>query len=185
MNTPSHILIGCAAVGSRPARRLWPALLGGALPDAPIYLFYVYEKLVLRVPESRIWRIDYFSSPIQPILDSLHSFPLILAALGIALAARSDLLKWLSVSLLLHACADFPLHHDDAHRQFYPFSDYRFASPLSYWDPRHHGLWGSSLELVVTAFAMAVLLSRHQAAPARAAWAALWLFNLVPFLYWG
>ena len=45
MNTPSHVLIGCAAVGSRPARRFWPALLGGALPDTPIYLFYAYENL--------------------------------------------------------------------------------------------------------------------------------------------
>jgi hypothetical protein len=185
MNTPSHILISCAAVGSSPARRLWPALIGGALPDAPIYLFYTYEKLILRAPEFQIWRLDYFSSPIQPVLDALHSFPLILIVLGIALAVRNDLLKWLSLSLILHACSDFPLHHDDAHRQFFPFSGYRFESPVSYWDPRHHGLWGGGIELVVTVFAMAVLLHRHRTASVRAAWAALWLFNLVPFLYWG
>lgn len=185
MNTPSHILISCAAVGSRSPKRMWPALIGGALPDAPIYLFYAYEKLLLRVPESRIWRFDYFSSPIQPILDALHSFPLIAIALGVALAVRSDALKWLSLSLLLHAAADFPLHHDDAHRQFFPFSDYRFASPLSYWDPRHHGVWGASLELLVTASAVAFLIRRHREARVRAAWIALWMVNLVPFFYWG
>lgn len=185
MNTPSHVLIGCAAVGSRPARRFWPALLGGALPDAPIYLFYAYERLILRAPESQIWRQDYFASPVQPAIDALHSFPLILGALGMALAARSDVLKWLSLSLLLHACMDFPLHHDDAHRQFFPLSDYRFASPVSYWDPRHYGAWGGAIELAVTAFAAAILLRRHRDLRARAAWAALWLLNVVPFLYWG
>lgn len=185
MNTPSHILIGCAAVGSRPASRLWPAFLGGAIPDAPIYLFYAYEKLVLSVPESRIWRLDYFSSPIQPVLDGLHSFPLILGALALAAAARSELLRWFCTSLLLHACADFPLHHDDAHRQFFPLSDYRFASPVSYWDPRHHGVLGVSLEFAVAAAALAVLLRRHADRRARAAWVVLWALNLIPFIYWG
>lgn len=185
MNTPSHVLISCAAVGSRPAGRLWPSLVGGALPDAPIYLFFVYEKLLLRVPEHLIWSRDYFVSPIRPVLDALHSLPLILLALGVALALRNDILKWLSWSLLLHACADFPLHHDDAHRQFFPFSDFRFASPVSYWDPRHHGAWGASFELVVTAVCVAVLFRRHAGAKSRAVWAALWAFNLVPFLYWG
>lgn len=70
----------------------------------------------------------------------------------------SHVLKWLSWSLLLHACADFPLHHDDAHRQFYSFSDFRFASPISYWGPTPFRCLGR---------------------------AALWLLNLVPFLYWG
>lgn len=185
MNTPSHVLINCAAIGSSPLRRLWPALAGGVLPDAPVYLFYAYEKLVLKAAEPQIWRQDYFVSPIQPVLDALHSFPLILGAMAAALAARSDVFKWLSLSLLLHACADFPLHHDDAHRQFFPLSDYRFASPVSYWDPRHHGVWGWSLELTAAAFAAAVLLRRHKDLRARAAWAALWMLNLVPFLYWG
>ena len=185
MNTPSHILINCAAIGSRPPRRFWPALFGGALPDAPIYLFYAYEKLILRAPESQIWRKDYFASPMQPVLDAVHSFPLILGVLGIALAVRSEVLKWLSLSLLLHACADFPLHHDDAHRQVFPFSGYRFASPVSYWDPRYYGAWGWALELIVTAAAIAILLHRHKDVGVRAAWAAFWLLNLVPLLYWG
>ena len=185
MNTPSHVLIGAALVGSKPSRRLWPALIGGALPDAPIYLFFLHEKLILRVPESLIWRRDYFLSPIQPVLDGLHSFPVIVIVLGVALAVRSDVLKWLSWSLLLHACADFPLHHDDAHRHFYPFSDFRFASPISYWDARHFGAWGASVELLVTAVCVLVLFKRHADGRIRAAWAALWLLNLVPFLYWG
>lgn len=155
------------------------------MPDAPIYLFYAYEKLILRAPESQIWRQDYFASPVQPSIDALHSFPLILGALGMALPARNDVLKWLSLSLLLHAGMDFPLHHDDAHRQFFPLSDYRLASPVSYWDPRHYGAWGGAIELAVTAFAVAILLRRHKDLRARAAWAAVWLLNLGPFLYWG
>lgn len=91
----------------------------------------------------------------------------------------------MSLSLLLHACADFPLHHDDAHRRFFPFSDYRFSSPVSYWDPRHHGAWGASVELALSAAALILLVRRHDDARVRAAWALLWSLNLLPFLYWG
>ena len=45
----------------------------------------------------------------------------------------------LFASVLFHSLADLPLHHDDGHRHFWPFSDFRFASPVSYWDPSHHG----------------------------------------------
>ena len=42
-------------------------------------------------------------------------------------------------SMFLHACFDFPLHHNDAHHHFFPFSDWRFLSPISYWNPEYYG----------------------------------------------
>jgi len=41
--------------------------------------------------------------------------------------------------MVIHAVLDLPVHHDDAHRHFFPFSNYRFMSPISYWDPKHYG----------------------------------------------
>jgi hypothetical protein len=32
-----------------------------------------------------------------------------------------------------------PLHHDDGHRHLFPLLDWRFESPISYWDPAHYG----------------------------------------------
>lgn len=185
MNTPSHLLINAAALGSRPAGRRWAVAAGALAPDAPIYFFYAYEKLVLHAPEALIWRRDYAVSWIQPVVDALHSFPLILIALGLALLFRREVAKLFSLSLLLHACEDFPLHHDDAHRQFFPFSDYRFRSPLSYWDPRHHGAWGAALELALTVAAVVILVRRHEDRRARVAWISVWLLSLAPLLYWG
>jgi len=41
--------------------------------------------------------------------------------------------------MLLHCMLNFPSHNDDAHRHFYPFGDWRFESPVSYWDTRFCG----------------------------------------------
>lgn len=184
MNTPSHVLINAAALGTRPTGRVWAVAAGALAPDMPIYLFYAYEKFVLHSPEVQIWRYDYDASLVQPVIDGLHSFPLILIALGLCVLFRRERLKSFSLSLLLHACEDFPLHHADAHRQFFPFSDYRFLSPISYWDPRYHGAWGAAFEMAVTAAAVVALLRRHDDWRARAAWIGVWALNLVPFLYW-
>ena len=69
--------------------------------------------------------------------------------------ARLWLLFFLSMGV--HILADFPLHHDDAHRHFSPLSDWRFESPVSYWDPAHYGVLMSSLEAVAVAIGCVVL----------------------------
>ena len=45
----------------------------------------------------------------------------------------------IGAAALLHLTFDLPFHHDDDHPHFWPFSDWRFTSPLSYWDPAHDG----------------------------------------------
>ena len=49
--------------------------------------------------------------------------------------------------MMLHAFGDLPVHHDDGHCHFFPFSEWRFASPVSYWDPHHYGNWFGLLEI--------------------------------------
>jgi len=62
-------------------------------------------------------------------------------------------------SMVLHHLCDLPLHHDDAHRHFFPFSNIRFTSPVSYWDRNHYGTWGALLELGLVLVSSAILLS--------------------------
>jgi hypothetical protein len=183
LNTPSHVLVNCAVLRDRAAGSLWLVVGGAALPDAPIFAFYLYEKL-LGVSERQIWGTDYFVSGFQPVIDALHSFPLIAAALGVSFLLRSHGLRAFSASLLLHAAIDFLVHHEDAHRQLFPFSDYRFLSPVSYWDPRHYGAWGAGLELLCATAALTALVRGHRGPRARAAWIALWALDLSPFFYW-
>ena len=51
--------------------------------------------------------------------------------------------------MTLHAVCDLLLHHDDAHLHFFLLSDWRFRSPVSYWDPNHFGEIVASLEGLV------------------------------------
>jgi len=41
------------------------------------------------------------------------------------------------------------VHNDDAHRHFFPFSNYRFISPFSYWDRNHYGSIVSFVEMLL------------------------------------
>lgn len=149
MNTPAHIaaslLVWKDETGWRSASAV---VIGAVLPDAPMFAFYAWQKLVARQTESEIWTKLYFQDGWQLFFDVFNSIPLMLLVMAIShwFGFRWGVL--LGASALLHLCCDLPVHHDDAHRHFLPFTHWRFASPISYWDPRHHGLAFMVLELV-------------------------------------
>ena len=70
-------------------------------------------------------------------------------------------------SMLLHCAADFFLHHDDAHRHLFPLLQFRFSSPISYWDAARYGRIVSLVEIVIT-IAASIFLFRSPAIPHRA-----------------
>ncbi|MCP4390020.1 MAG: hypothetical protein GY802_17130 [Gammaproteobacteria bacterium] len=82
--------------------------------------------------------------------------------------------------MLLHIFGDLPLHHDDAHRRFFPLLERRFESPVSYWDPAHHGQWASAFEFIGVLAASAFMYWRL--APLRR-----WVIAILTIylLYWG
>ena len=162
MNTPAHAVVNLALLETRWPRCTWPILAGAVVPDLPMFVFYGWEKLVLDLKEPQIWRTDYFVSSWQPVIDALHSFPLIALALTVALRLRLPRATAFSASLLVHAVCDFFLHNEDAHRQLFPLSDYRFRGPISYWDPAHHGTLGSALEVAAVVVASIALARRHR-----------------------
>lgn len=140
MNTPTHAILNLAILGKKafPQANLIIAI-GGIFPDIPIFIFYFWAKFIQRLPESQIWREAYYQPFWQNITALFHSIPIACIGVAIAYFLNSPMAQVFCLSLILHSLLDLPVHHDDAHRHFFPFSNYRFISPISYWDTRHYG----------------------------------------------
>jgi hypothetical protein len=151
MNTPAHVVASLVAFRAKPRpQSLWPAVAGAVLPDAPMFLFYAYEKFSGQ-PEHLIWSALYFRPGWQTFFDLFNSVPLVVCGLLLAGRFGWNGLFVLFGSMLLHFACDLPLHHDDAHRHFLPLSLWRFESPVSYWDPKRFGWITAPLEMILTA----------------------------------
>ena len=137
MQTPGHALINLALLGCIVGHE-GAVVAGALLPDVPIVILYLYERL-RGTPEETIWAVCYQRPAWLALIHGVHSIPL--SALGAVLAGLGGLptLVAFFASVLLHALGDFPVHAIDAHRHFLPLSQYRFQSPFSYWDERFHG----------------------------------------------
>jgi len=161
MNTPSHAIINLALLASygRPEANLSIAF-GAILPDLPIFIFYGWAKWIAKMPERQIWSEAYYSPPMQTIVAAFHSIPV--AALGWAIAFQFEwqIPQIICLSLILHSLLDLPVHNDDAHRHFFPVSNYRFVSPVSYWNPRQHGAIVAFLEILLVLFATVSVFSQ-------------------------
>ncbi|MFY8152858.1 MAG: hypothetical protein ACOVOI_12300, partial [Hyphomicrobiales bacterium] len=132
------------------------------MPDLPAILMVVWALRVAGDTPAHVFGTLYFSEAWQAILGPTHSFPLWGAALIVALWLRSATAQAFFASGLFHSICDFFLHHDDPHRHFWPLSDWRFASPVSYWDPAHYGDVFRLVELGMVAAAILYLLARHR-----------------------
>ena len=148
MHTPSHMLLGAALYGRRRARFVWAALLGGLLPDVPMFLLFAAARMA-GADAHRIFERAYFSQSWQAANGLAHSlllWPLLLAA-ALALHRRargSDtgryaLLAAFAASGLTHAVVDFLCHREDAHMHFWPLTRWKFMSPVSYYERAHFG----------------------------------------------
>lgn len=150
MNTPSHAILNLTLLG----KTIYPQanlviVFGGVLPDIPIFIFYGWAKLIAKMPENKIWSEAYYHPAIQDIVALFHSIPLALIGLIIAWLLKQEILQIFCLSLVLHSLFDLPVHHDDAHRHFFPFSDYRLISPISYWNPKHYGNIVALIEIIL------------------------------------
>ncbi|MEO0408095.1 MAG: hypothetical protein AAF289_12165 [Cyanobacteria bacterium P01_A01_bin.135] len=182
MNTPAHIVLNLLFLGRADQGVALPVICGAILPDLPMFVFYGIQKL-RGIPERVIWRQSYYEPGWQNFIDLFNSIPLILVGLGIAwwLGSRSGIL--LAVSMLLHIAGDLPLHHDDGHRHFFPLSDWRFESPVSYWDPNHYGGIVTVIEVLAVIVGCALLLMGHRSFGARLAVGAIAALYMAYFAY--
>lgn len=169
-----------ALLGRRDRPRLSRSIVAGAIaPDLAIAAFYLWERFMRGASEQAIWTARYFNEGWQAIFDLAHSIPVAAAGAVVSIGSGSAGAVMFFVSMILHDLCDLPLHHDDGHRHFYPFSNWRFASPVSYWDPRHHGAFAALAEVIVVAASIVIVWRRQPGAWTRVALAAVGLLYAV------
>jgi hypothetical protein len=163
MITPTHMLVAGALVG-RPTQRPWQLALawfGGFFPDMSVFVMVILARTGLVTADS-LWRQPaglYWQEPWQSFSAISNSMPLYALLIGIGwIVWRGRFVRWRPAGLglllfaaaaLLHVLLDFPVHTDDAHVHFWPFSDWRFHSPVSYYQRDHYGDIVGTIEAIV------------------------------------
>ncbi|MDE2149780.1 MAG: zinc dependent phospholipase C family protein [Gammaproteobacteria bacterium] len=160
MQTYSHLLLA-GATGAALSRRRRVAqgwfCFGAVAPDLPFYLVAAvwFGALWLAEPESlghltygASFDWHYFHDPLWIAAYNVLHAPLDLLALaGLARWAvvRSKSwgrpLAWFIAGAASHVVMDLLTHHGDGPLLLFPFDwRLRWAAPVSYWNPRWHGI---------------------------------------------
>ena len=161
MNTPAHLIFAAAAFARPGQPRLNTAtLLGAVLPDLSLYGMVFWNRFVRGLSFDEIFGQSYYSAFWQQVFAIDNSIPLWLMVLAAAIFAKSAVLIGFAGAGCLHLALDLPLHHDDGRMHFWPFSDWIFKSPLSYWDSDHYGGIIGPLEGLVALACLVVLWRR-------------------------
>lgn len=158
-------------------------VFGGLMPDLPLILItfgtIIYDQFVLKVPmpspdnmeegaqivstTGRLFRDWFFNEPwvIAPH-QAFHSPLLLTVYLLIAYwlwkrgNRKVSWFFWLAAGSMLHTLADIPVHVDDGPLLLFPLNwEWRYISPLSYWDRNYYGaqwtIFEHALDLVLIA----------------------------------
>ncbi len=170
MNSPTHTLLAMALLSKsgKPVRN-WAIAIGSLIPDIAIYIWAPWQMWINDVGRRTLWRELYFEDTMQAIIAPPNSIPLfaLLAGIGFWLNASGRSLKWglallmLSLAALIHIATDIPVHSHDAYRHLWPLSDWRFHSPISYWQDSRGGRWISMIEAAIGLACAIVLWRRH------------------------
>lgn len=169
--TQTHLLIASALfIRAQQPKRNMAVIAGALLPDFVIYVLFIYA-VITGIPQSTLWNETYWSGNWQGWVTVGNSAPLyggfLLASLLVA-APKDGRARWQSLpalfalAALTHLAGDLPLHNDDAHSHFWPFSDWRFQSPFSYWDSDHHASVLAPLELLLGLALLTLLFRRFK-----------------------
>lgn len=185
LNTPAHLILGATVFGKPGhAKVTLAAVVGSFLPDLSLYLMAGWALFVSQIPAEVVFDQFYFSETWQQVFAIDNSFVLWGVMLALALHRKSGWAIALTGAALLHLALDFPLHHDDARRHFWPIGNWVFHSPLSYWDHRHFGNLVGPVEILLSVGCCGWLWFRHQANWARLIIGLVALGQIMPGLIW-
>lgn len=175
MITSTHIVTNGWLARRWPNRFGSPAafLVGGFAPDVGLTLLTagaaVFFPLArdMTLAESMQYAFDtlfFESKPWIAMANVLHS-PVVVGALFAASRLGSLSSTWqrrlgsFAAGCALHIAMDIPVHHDDGPVVFWPIDwDYRFESPVSYWDRDHYGGIVAPIDLAITVIGGATLI---------------------------
>ena len=161
MTTPSHLLYNLALLGKKGERNINMAVVFGAIfPDSAVWVFFLIMGVLKNTPHQILWGDMYFNSWWNHIFNLFHSFWLLPLLLVISLYFKKRVLAYFFGSALLHAVTDFFVHARDAYAHFWPFSEWRFHSPISYWDRNYYGDYVGVLEFALCVIAAYVIYKR-------------------------
>lgn len=165
MNSPTHSLLALALLSKQGhTKRNWAIFIGSFIPDIAIYIWAPYQKFVNGVNGTEMWEKLYFEAPMQNLIAYLNSFPIYGVSAIIGYLGKSKtwgkLLFMFSVAALIHLATDMPVHGHDAYRHFWPISDWRFYSPLSYYETDLHGQWVGLFEMFIAFISIYILWKR-------------------------
>jgi len=185
LNTPAHLIVGAAAFGRPDAHRVTlAALLGAFLPDLSLYAMAGWHLLVLGTPGQVVFDELYYSDRWQLIFGIDNSFVLWGLLCGLAIWRRVPWAIALTGAALLHLALDFPLHNDDARMHFWPLTDWKFISPVSYWDRSQGAAIVELVEGALVAGLTILLLVRFRDWAWRVCFVALALLQIAPMFAW-
>lgn len=185
MNTPAHLLIGAAIFGKKSNNQLLTgALLGGLLPDLSLYLMAGVSIFLFNISPQVVFNELYFSDNWQLVFSIDNSFIIWGLLLTLAIKLNNPFCIALTSAALLHLVCDFALHHDDARSHFWPLTNWKFASPLSYWDSNHHSFFVAPIEGLVTGIATYYLVADKRHWLIKCGLAALFLAELFVLSSW-
>ena len=132
-------------------RRSWVGwfVVGAVVPDLPYLL--VFAAAVLRAGPGMLADLGLWHSLWRnPLICALHSFVpwgVVLLGAVVLLRARNPApapIMGSSLAFILgwgfHVILDMFTHRSDGYPIFWPLSDYRFPTPISYWEPSYHGV---------------------------------------------
>ena len=165
MNSPTHSLLALALLAKEGhTKRNWAIFIGSVIPDVAIYIWAPYQKFVNGVSGAEMWGKLYFEPPMQNLIASFNSGPIYMVLTMIGYAARSKLwgmfMMFFGVAALIHMATDLPVHGHDAYKHFWPLSEWRFYSPISYYEADLHGAWVSLVEMLIAFVSIFILWKR-------------------------
>jgi len=166
MRTFSHAII-TAAIGSQKKAKpgsLVAFVIGSVLPDLPLGVLIVLAVFNSPNMDAAMVYMDkrYYDSALWIALHNIpHSF-VVMGVLSLSVYAVRQKgwgrwLLWYAAGASLHIAFDILTHVMDGPLFLYPFSNFRFQSPVSYWDPNYYGRVFTVFEYSVDAVLLVVL----------------------------